>query len=557
MTSQGHQNRLIFLSVFFGVIYLVLIWRMYDLTITDRPFLLGQGQARSLREIDLPANRGMIIDREGSPLAVSTPVESIWVNPKVFAPTQKQELELANLLKISVKKLHSYIAKFNKKEFLYLVRQVDPTFSRKVHDLGIPGVNFQQEYKRYYPEGDSIAQLIGFTNIDDQGIEGLELAYNGWLEGVPGKKRVLKDRLGRVIDELNILSEPKPGHILQLSIDHRIQYLAYHELEKSLADFKAKSGSVIVLDAKTGEVYAVVNAPSFNPNLRYRYKRDTYRNKAFTDVFEPGSVIKALSIASSLASGNFTPSSIIDTRPGWLQVQGRLVRDIHQYGVLDVSGVLERSSNVGVTKMVLTSPPEQLINLLNQCGFGQRTDSGYPGESAGTIVRLKEASPFVLATVAFGYGLSVTPIQLARSYSIFANNGKLLPISLLYKPTIPQGIQVIEQKVADEMLTMMESVVTSAQGTGHLAQVPGYRVAGKTGTSRIAGANGYEKSRHISSFIGMAPASNPKIIVAVIIQEPTRLGYYGGAVAAPLFSKVMGASLRILNIPPDKLEKTA
>ena len=555
MTEQGHQARLTVIAIFFSCIFLVLVWRMYDLTITDRPFLLGQGQARSLREIDIPANRGMIIDREGSPLAVSTPVESIWVNPKVFAASEKQQIALAHLLKVPLKKLQIFIAHSKNKEFLYLVRQVDPNLARAVRDLAIPGINFQQEYKRYYPEGDSIAQLIGFTNIDDQGIEGLELAYNQWLEGVPGKKRVLKDRLGRVIDELNILSEPKPGHILQLSIDHRIQYLAFHELKKSIEEFQAKSGTVIVLDAKTGEVYAVANAPSFNPNMRFRYRRDTYRNKAFTDLFEPGSVIKTLSISSALESGLFTPSTIIDTRPGWMQVQGRLVRDIHSYGVLDVTGVLEKSSNVGVTKMVLSSPPEQLVNLYTKCGFGQRTDSGYPGESAGTLVRLKEASPFVLATLAFGYGLSVTPIQLARSFMIFANNGQLLPITLLNNPKQPNPLQVLSPKVANELLDMMESVV--AKGTGRQASVSGYRVAGKTGTSRVAGVRGYEKSRHISSFVGLAPVSNPRVIVAVVINEPSRLGYYGGAVAAPLFSKVMGAALRILNVPPDKLEKTS
>lgn len=553
MKMKGHQARLFMIAVFFGLILLVLLWRMFDLMVMDRPFLKGQGDARSLRSVSLPAHRGMIIDRQGSPLAVSTPMQTVWVNPKAFSASQQQIANLAKLLSISPKQLTHRINLSKSREFLYLQRQITPALMRKIADLDIPGVYFQEEFKRYYPAGESTAQLLGFTDIDDAGLEGLELAYNDWLMGVPGKRKVMKDRLGRIVEDLGIIKEPRSGHVLQLSIDHRIQYVAFHELQKTIEQFSAKSGSVIVLDTQTGEILAVANWPSFNPNVRGRYTLDTYRNKAFIDTFEPGSVMKPLSIASALDTGRFKPDTIIDTRPGWMSVQGHGVRDVHNYGVLDVTGVLQHSSNVGVTKMVLTSPPNQLIDLLRRCGFGQRTDSGYPGESSGSLVKVKEASPFVLATLGFGYGASITAVQLARSYIIFANHGKLLPISLIHNQNKGEGEQVLNPKTADQVLKMMEAVVEKPEGTGRAARVTGYRVAGKTGTSRIAGKKGYEANRHIASFVGIAPVSRPRLIVAVIVNEPTRSGYYAAAVAAPLFSKIMGASLRMLDVYPDQL----
>lgn len=552
MKKARHQARLIVVSFFFVLLLSTLIWRMYDLTIMDRQFLLGQGDARSLRMVDIPAYRGMIIDREGAPLAVSTPVQSVWINTKTFTADKKQIADLAKLLGISAEQLSKRLAEVHGREFVYLQRQLPPMRAKKIADLKIPGVNFQEEFKRYYPEGDSVAQLVGFTNVDDNGIEGLELAYQQWLMGISGKKRVVKDRLGRIIEELGVAKEPRPGNLLQLSIDRRIQFFAYHELQNTITQFGAKSGSVVVLDTRNGEVLAVANYPSFNPNARSRYQLDSYRNKALTDTFEPGSVIKPFSIASALASGHFTPETIIDTQPSWMTVHGRVVRDIHNYGVLDVVGVLQRSSNVGVTKMVLASPPEQLIGLLTSCGMAQRTESGYPGESEGSIVKVKDANPFVLATLGFGYGLSVTALQLAKGYLIFANDGRLLPVSLLHNDKPVEGTQVLNPKTANQVLAMMEAVVSGAEGTGKAAQVPGYRVAGKTGTSQIAGKKGYEKNRHIASFVGIAPVSNPRLIVAVVIHEPTKNGYYAAAVAAPLFSKVMDAALRILDISPDE-----
>ena len=558
MKKPHHQARLQVVAGFFLLLLAILIWRMVDLTIMDRSFLLGQSAARSLRLMDIPAYRGMIIDREGSPLAVSTPVHSLWINPQLFSTSNQKLAKLAKVLGVPTNALSKRIVAAKKHEFLYLQRQLTPMDVDKISALKIPGLNFQKEFKRYYPEGDSVSQLIGFTNVDDRGIEGLELAYQQWLMGTSGKKKVIKDRYGRVSEDLGVVKEPHPGHVLQVSIDKRIQFFAYHELQNTIEKFGAKSGSVVVLDTETGEVLAVANSPSFNPNARFRYKLDSYRNKALTDTFEPGSVIKPFSIASALESGLYTPSTIIDTQPSYMMVHGHIIRDIHNYGVLDVVGVLQRSSNVGVSKMVLASPPEQLINLLLRVGISQRTESGYPGESEGSIVKLKDANPFVLATLGFGYGMSVTALQLAKGYLIFANQGRLLPVSLIHNTsgTPVQGTQVLNSKTANEVLSMMEAVVNGAEGTGKEAQVPGYRIAGKTGTARIAGKRGYEENRHIASFIGIAPVSHPKLIVAVIIQEPTRGGYYAAAVAAPLFSKVMGVALRILDIPPDQVMGT-
>jgi len=557
MKKAHHLARLLCVAAFFIGILAVLLWRMYSLTVMNRSFLLGQGDARSLRVLDIPAYRGMIIDREGAPIAVSTLVQSVWVNPKLFKADAHQKAALAKLLGISLKQLSARLSSPHGRGFVYLQRQLPPMLAKKIKALKIPGVNFQDEFKRYYPEGDSLAQLIGFTNIDDNGIEGMELAYQQWLMGVSGKKRVVKDRIGRVIEELDIVKEPRPGNLLQLSIDRRIQFFAYHELENTITQFGAKSGSVVVIDTENGEVLAIANFPSFNPNARSRYQLDSYRNKAVTDTFEPGSVIKPLSIASALESGYFTPETVIDTQPSWMVVHGHVIRDIHNYGVLDVVGVLQRSSNVGVTKMVLASPPEQLIGLLTRSGIGQRTESGYPGESEGSIVKVADANPFVLAALGFGYGMSVTPLQLAKSYLIFANQGRLLPISLLHNQAPAEGVQVLNAKTANQVLAMMEAVVSGADGTGKQAQIPGYRVAGKTGTARIAGKKGYESNRHIASFVGIAPVSKPKLIVAVVIHEPTHGGYYAAAVAAPLFAKVMGAALRILDIPPDQSTRSS
>ncbi|MDF1757114.1 MAG: penicillin-binding protein 2 [Legionellaceae bacterium] len=550
--NGSHFSRLLIVAIFFSLLFAVLLWRLIDLTVLNRKFLQGQGNARSLRVIDIPAYRGMILDREGVPLAISTPVESMWISPKDFAPTRVQLKKLARLLKISTKNLSSRVKRSEGREFVYIKRQLTPTVAKTIRDLKIPGVAFQEEFKRYYPEAASTAQLLGFTNIDDNGIEGLELAYQHWLVGISGKKRVVKDRTGRIIDELSTIREPRSGNALQLSIDRRIQFFAYSELEKTIAEFGAKSGSIVVLDTRFGQVLAAVNSPSFNPNVRGKYNSSSYRNRAFTDIFEPGSVIKPFSIASALDSGKYTPETIIDTRPSWMVLNGHTIKDVSNYGVIDVTGVMSHSSNVGVTKMALSSPPEQLINILENSGFGRRTKSGYPGESDGVISSSAFSSPFVLATLSFGYGLSVTALQIAKGYLIFANHGRLFPISLIFNSEVGEEKQVIKQETADEILTMLEKTVK--EGTGRSAKVAGYRVAGKTGTARIAGRDGYKKRRYMSSFVGIAPVSEPRVIVAVFINEPTKKSYYGSTVAGPLFAKVMAASLRYLDVPRDENE---
>ena len=509
--SFNHKARFLTLGFILSLLLITLIWRMVDLMILDRQFLQGQGNARSVRVVNTPAFRGMILDRQGAALAASTPVQSLWLNPKKFNPTPEQQKQLAYLLGMTSKEISARLSGVERRGFVYLKRHLTPTVAQQIEALAIPGVNFQQEFKRYYPDAESTSQLLGFTNIDDDGLEGLELAYQGWLNGVPGKRRVIKDRTGRIIDELEVIQEPKPGQSLQLSIDRRIQFFAYHELQKTVTQFGAKSGSIVVLDTSDGEVLAVANWPSFNPNARDRYQLDSYRNRAITDLFEPGSVIKPFSIASALASGKFKADSIIDTRPSWMMVEGHAIRDTRSYGVLDV---------------------------------------GYPGESDGSIVAASDAGPFVLATLSFGYGFSMTTLQLAKMYAIFANQGRLLPIHLLHAETSEPGERVMSPEISKQVLHMMESVVKPG-GTGTQAAIPGYHVAGKTGTARIAGKEGYKIKRYVASFAGIAPASNPRLVVAVVINEPSKVSYYGGRVAAPLFAKVMEAALRILDVEPD------
>lgn len=550
MKKRTHFFRLGLLACFFLFLLTALVYRMVDLTVWNRSFLLGQGEARSVRTVEIPAYRGMIMDRNGVPLAVSTPVKTVWINPKEFEASSEKIHALQKLIPFNQNKFLEQIQKNKQKEFMYLSRQVTPELAKKIAELGIEGIHFQEEFKRYYPEAESGAHVVGFTNIDDQGLEGIELVYQDWLMGIKGSKRVIKDRMGRIIDELGVLKEPRPGHDLTLSIDRRLQYIAFQELSQTVKEFEALSGTVVVLDSQQGEILAMANVPVYNPNVRGHYDAERYRNRAATDTFEPGSVIKPFSIASALESGKFKADSIIDTNPSWMMVHGHPVRDGRNYGVLDITGVLKHSSNVGVTKMVLASPAEQLISLLEKAGFGMRTESAYPGESSGTMVHPFDANPFVLATLGFGYGMSVTTLQLARAYMIFANEGQLKPVRLLHDNHEVESTPVIKASTARDVLKMMEAVVND-RGTGSKAGIEGYRVAGKTGTSRIAGKHGYEASRHIASFVGIAPVSKPRFIVAVVIHEPQRKSYYGSSVAAPLFAKVMKAALHLYDVKRD------
>ena len=548
------KYRFYFVTTIFFIAVIFLFYRMLELTLFDRAFLSGQGKARSIRVINTPAFRGMIVDRNNSPLAVSTPVDSVWANPKDIELSQENLTQLSQLLKLPAAEIEKQINSHKSKQFIYLKRGVTPDIADQVKALLIPGVYLQREYRRYYPEGEVASQLIGITNIDDQGQEGLELAYNSWLDGTPGRERVIQDLHGQVVASLGEMQKQKPGHDLKLSIDRRIQFIAYQAIKEAAQKFQAKSASVVVMDVKTGEVLAMANTPSFNPNDKNQAFNSGFKNRAVTDVFEPGSTIKAFSITSALDSGKYTPETEVNTNPGYFKVGRNWVRDELNYGDLDVTGVLQKSSNVGVAKMTISLPGDQLWSVLNRVGFAQRTDSGFPGEASGTLIHQTNWKPFTLSTLAFGYGISVTTLQLAHAYSAIANHGKLVPVTLLKRNKPVKGEQVLNKSTTNEMLAMLESVVAPG-GTGQRARVPGYRVAGKTGTARLAGPNGYYQHRYVGSFVGIAPVSNPRIVVAVVIMDPQGKEYYGGLIAAPAFAKVMSSAMRILNIAPDQIVK--
>ncbi len=539
------------------LIILGLIVRMLDLSVLKQHFLKSQGDARVLRTIMTPAFRGMITDRDGYPLAISTSVFSIWMNPEEFSPTGTQIKSLSQALAIKTSTMQSLLKRYENSnhEFVYLKRDVSPDIANKIKSLGIPGLYLQQSFKRYYPEVEVTAHVVGFTNVDDRGQEGLELAYNDWLSGKPGKSLVIKDRMGRSISTVRNLAEQQPGHDLTLSINRRIQYIAYRELMAGIKANVAESGSVIVVDVKTGEILAMVNQPSFNPNMRTSKETNAFRNRAITDTFEPGSTIKAFSVASAFATGKYKPSTLIDTYPGWFRVGHNVVKDEHNAGELTVTQILQLSSNVGATKMILSLPETALWKMLHQVGFGEPTGIGFPGERSGELLRRDHWDPFALATLSFGYGMSATLLQLTQAYMIFANQGIKIPLSLLRVDKPPVGERVISEKVANQMMEVLEAVVSKESGkeeksTGSKAQITGYRVAGKTGTAKIVGSHGYEK-RYVSSFVGIAPVSHPRFVVAVLIRDPRGKSYYAATVSAPIFKKIMESTLHALNVPPD------
>lgn len=549
-----YQWRLRIVVVILLLIALGLVVRLVNLTIINRQFLRNQGNARTMRILTIPAHRGMIVDRRGEPLAISTPVVAIWVDPTYFKPTKQQLFRLSHFLHSNPQNIREIVSHGHYKEFVYLKRGLNPSLAKQIKNLKIPGVFLQNEYHRYYPEGPVMAHVLGLTNVDDKGQEGLELAYNTWLEGQSGLKKVIKDRLGHIVADIRSIRAPKPGHNLKLSIDKRIQYVAFRELKSGIERYQADSGSVVVLDVKTGEVLAMVNWPSYNPNDRLTVRNGQTRNRALTDLFEPGSAIKSFSMASVLASGRFTPNSQIDTSPGWMIVAGKRIRDEHNNGVMNLTKILQISSNMGMSKLILSLPAENLWSTLHQVGFGQITQSGFPGERTGSLPNFKVWNPFVLATLSFGYGISVTALQLAQAYAVLAHGGIKLPITFLkvQAAEVPVGQRVLDKRISREVLDMLESVLTK-EGTAPLARVPGYRVTGKTGTARMVGEHGYEKHHYNSIFIGIAPASHPRLVVAVVLHDPKGRLYYGGYTAGPIFSQVMNNALHFLTIPPDNL----
>ena len=548
---QYPLRRALVLGVF-GVFACVLAWRAFDLQILQQESLRGHGDARSIRVVNIPSHRGMIMDRNGEPLAISTPVHSIWTTPSELLQSGSDFGPLAKLLGMKTQQLKNILTERSGRKFVYLKRHVKPELEQKIMALNLPGIYRDREYRRYYPAGEVTGHIVGFTNIDDQGQEGLELAYDQWLQGKDGKKRVLKDRLGRIIENIESIEPAANGKDLKLSIDRRIQYLAYRELKAAVTHHQARSGSLVILDAKTGEVMAMVNQPSYNPNNRSGLKSDHFRNRAVTDLFEPGSTMKPFTIMAALDSGQYDVTTKINTTPGFHKVGTHVIRDIHNYGEIDIPSVIQKSSNVGASKIALSLEPSFLWKNFSRLGFGQPTGSGYPGESSGRLDGYNNWSEVELATLSFGYGLSVTNLQLAQAYSVIASDGLLLPVSFTKATDTITARRVMSAEVTRQVRTMMESV-TQAGGTGQRAAVMGYRVAGKTGTVHKSTRGGYAEDRYISLFAGMAPASNPKLVMVVMVDEPKSGQYYGGQVAAPVFSKVMDGAMRILNLSPDNI----
>lgn len=529
----------------------LLVGRVVILHVVDRPFLQGQGDARTLRTDPIPAHRGMISDRNGEPLAISTPVVTLWANPQDVPEDPIQRLQLARGLGMELDDLDARLARFASREFMFLRRQLTPQAAQRVLDLRIPGVYRQDEYKRYYPAGEVTAQLLGVTNVDDVGQEGLELAYQFYLAGEPGQRRVLKDRRGRLVRDLEVLREARPGGELTLSIDQRLQYMAYRELKAAVAEHNADGGVVVMMDARTGEVLAMANQPSYNPNNRAGLDPRGLRNQAIVDVFEPGSVMKPLAMAAIMESGEFPRDVVVDTSPGWMRIDRFTIRDIRNYGKLDLAGILEKSSNIGMSRLVLELDDPLVPDLYRRLGLGQSPETGFPGESTGTLPAPVRWSRSQWAALSYGYGLSTSALQLASAYTAIANGGERLPPSLLKLPEPPPGELAIDPGVAHDLLRIMEESVQPTTGARR-AMVPGYRVAGKSGTVRKTGAGGYVRDAYRSLFAGIAPVSDPRIVTVVMIDHPRGDSYFGGAVAAPVFSRVVGSALRLLDVPPDQ-----
>ena len=527
---------------------LALVARSVNLQVMETDFLQGQGKARFLREVTIASTRGVITDRNGEPLAVSTPVDSVWVHPGQLLEYPENIKPLAGLLNANADEIERKLTQRSGRGFVWLKRRLNPEVADKIRALDSPGVYLQKEYRRFYPAGEVTSHVIGFTNIDDVGQEGLELAYDNWLAGTPGLKRVHKDRKGQTVEEVELVKESDPGNDLRLTIDKRLQYLAYRELKSTVLKHGARSGSVVILDVQSSEILAMVNQPSYNPNDP-GHDTDGMRNRAVTDVIEPGSVMKPIAITSVLENGIATPTTPVETTPGYTVISGHTIRDHNNYGLLDVTGVLTKSSNVGVTKLSLELDPEQMWDTYSPYGFGEATGTGFPGESAGVLRNHRRWRRLEQATISYGYGVSATPLQIAQAYVTIANGGNLR------QPTFIQGsnnppISAFDPEVARAVARMLETVTTTI-GTGSRARVENYRIAGKTGTSHKASASGYAAARYVSSFAGFGPASDPRLVCIVVINDPTGEEYYGGLVAAPLFSEVMTGAMRILNVPPD------
>jgi len=551
-----YSVRRVFLLSLFVIGLSGLFARSVYLQLFEHEFLEEEGKARHLRVVEIPAHRGMILDRNGELLAVSTPIYSVWANPLKALQSHKALRDVALILNIDANSLIKKLQGKKDRQFLYVQRHIDPQQAEKLNQLASVGIHLKREYRRYYPTAEVTSHVLGFTGIDDNGLEGIELAYEEWLRGRSGAKKVIKDSYSRIVEDVEAMSIPEPGKDMVLSIDKRIQYIAYRELKAKLTKHRATSASAVLLDAESGEVLAMANAPSFNPNNRKGFSRSTYRNRSVTDVYEPGSTIKPFTIASALESQRYSQNTIIDTAPGTYSIGEFTIRDQKNLGSLTVSEIILKSSNVGATKIAQTIPAQELWSTYSSIGIGHSTESGFPGEVAGYLKSFHDWHEVEHATLSYGYGMSMTSLQLARAYAVLASGGRLMPISMLRlsdEDIKSQKIPAIfSPQTVDKVVTMLTAVV-SEQGTGSRAAIPGYSVAGKTGTVHKSSKGGYEEDKYISVFAGIAPASNPRLVLVVMVNQPSKGVYFGGEVAAPIFSKIMGGALRILNVSPDKV----
>lgn len=555
--SSNHTNvwRLNLVKIVFVGLVLGLIYRLADIQVIHPDFLRNQGDARHVRKVPIVAHRGMILDRHGEPLAISTPVFSVWMNPQEMTDDANRIKALAKALNLDSKIISLKLEQNKNREFAYLKRRVTPSIVEKVEALNIEGVSLQREYKRYYPAGEVASHIVGFTNVDDHGQEGLELTYNDILTGVPGLERMVRDSKGNFVEGGEQLKAAKHGENIKLSIDLRLQYLAYQSLKAAVNKHEARSGAAVILDVNTGEILAMVNQPSFNPNNRHGLKTSDFRNRAVTDLFEPGSTVKPFTVSTGLKSGEFTTSTIIDTRPGYMMVSGKPIRDHRNYGQIDLATLIEKSSNIASSKIALALEPDYFWQGFASFGLGEPTGAYFPGEAVGHLPDPQSWRTLDRATLAFGYGIATTALQLARAYTVLGNGGILRPVSFIARDDEPLGRRVFSSDIMHNVVDMMKKVIEPG-GTATRAAVANYTVAGKTGTAKKAVAGGYADSRYVSVFAGIIPANNPRLSMVVMVDEPQGNEYYGGLVAAPVFSEVMTGAMRILNIAPDNLPKT-
>ena len=545
------RGRLVLVAGTLGLCSLALVVRAVDLQLVDNAFYRAQGDERFLREIAIPTSRGMITDRNGEPLAVSSPVESVWGNPPELLKNSDRLPELAQALDLPLEQLTLKLDQRSDKEFVYLKRRINPDEAHAILAHKIPGVFSQREFRRFYPQGEALAHVLGFTNIDDRGQEGVELAFDDWLRGTPGAKKVIRDRRGRIVENVDLVRAAQPGKDLTLSIDRRIQYLTYRELKRTLLESGASSASAVVLDVATGEVLAMANLPSFNPNSVNGTTRDAHRNRAVTDLMEPGSTMKPLTVAAALEAGVITPHTRFDTNPGWIANGKYRTTDHHNYGVLDTTGVITKSSNVGASLIVRRLTDQRFYDFVRRFGYGTSTHSGFPGEAAGLFPAPSRWSGTTKQAMSYGYGLNVTPLQIARAYAALGNGGQAItPTFVKGQHGEPQ--QVLAPAIAHEIMRMMQTV-TEPGGTATQSAILGYHVAGKTGTARKASGGSYEH-RYVAYFAGLVPVAKPRFAMVIAVNDPTIGSYFGGLVAAPVFKHVMEGALRLMDVPPDDID---